>query len=90
MLTSDDIKKITQAQIEAQKEVFFTKDEMDAKFYSKTEMDVKFSSIQTSVDAIAKDKQTKDQEMPVLNSRIKKTEDWIDKAAIKIGLEFRH
>ena len=49
MLTIDDIKKITDAQIEAQKEIFFTKEEMDEKFYSKTDMDLKFSKLQTSI-----------------------------------------
>lgn len=53
MLTEEDIKKITDAQIEAQKQIFFTKDEMDEKFYSKTDMDKKFSGLQTAVDAFA-------------------------------------
>jgi len=52
MLTAEDIKKITAAQIEAQKDYFFTKDEMDEKFYSKAEMDTKFSGLQSSVYAI--------------------------------------
>jgi len=114
MLTDEDIKKITQAQIEAQKEIFFTKDELEEKFYSKTEMDVKFFSLQdvfatkeemntgfeiiskkidnlqTSVDAIAKDNLAKTQEMPVVNHRIEKVENWIDKAAPKLGIKFQH
>jgi len=80
MLTADDIKKITDAQIEAQREIFYTKEDMDTKF----------SNLQASVDSIAKDKKTKDQEMPVLSGRIKKIENWMDKAAPKIGVEFQH
>jgi len=80
MLSPQDIKKLTEAQIEAQKEIFYTKEDMDKKF----------SKLQTSVDAFAKDKQTKDQEMPVLNRRIKDVEDWVDKAAPKLGIKFNH
>jgi len=90
MLTSEDIKKITEAQLEAQKDYFFTKDEMDERFYSKTEMDTKFSGLQSSVDAVLKDKETKDQEKLISDNRIKQVEDFIDKAAPKIGLEFKH
>jgi len=80
MLTNDDIKRITDAQIEAQKEIFYTKEEFDKKF----------STLQTSVDAIAKDNKTKSQEMPVLNTRIKKVETWVEKAAPKLGIGFEH
>lgn len=57
MLTAKDIKRITEAQIEAQKDNFYTKQEMDEKFddinnkisgyYSKQEMDEKFSDVLT-------------------------------------------
>ncbi|GEM_PF-1534743 len=90
MLTAEDIKKITQAQIEAQKEIFFTKGEMDEKFYSKSGMDVKFSNLQTSVDAIAKDKDISTTEATVLSHRMKEAENWIDKAAPKLGIKFEH
>lgn len=124
MLSDEDIKKLTKAQIEAQKEVFFTKKElderfyskadMDERFYSKTDMDMKFfnlrdvfatkeemnvgfekldkkmTNLQTSIDAIAKDNLTKSQETPVLNHRIKEVENWVDKAAPKLGIKFVH
>jgi hypothetical protein len=90
MLTKDDIQQITNAQIEAQKEIFFTKEEMDEKFYSKPEMDEKFKNLQTSIDAIAKDNNTKNQEFLVQKDRIKKVENWVDKAAPKIGVKFEH
>ncbi len=47
-------------------------------------------TLQQSVDDISKDKQTKTQEMAVLNHRMKKAEDWIDDASPKIGLKFEH
>jgi len=97
MLTDEDIKKITKAQIEAQKEVFFTKKEIDEKFYFKAEIDEKFdvvydklSSIQTSVDSFAKDSKDKTEEMPVINHRVKELENWVDKAAPKVGVKFSH
>ena len=90
MLTSNDIKKITGAQIEAQKEIFFTKEEMDEKFYSKAEMDERFKNLQTSVDAAYKDKKAKDQEMVVMNHRLKKTEKILDQVAPKLGLKYEH
>jgi hypothetical protein len=80
MLTNNDIKRIISAQIEAQREIFYTKDDLDKKF----------SNLQTSVDAFALDKKTTGDEIPVLNSRIKNGEDWIDKASLKIGLKFKH
>ena len=90
MLSTDDIKKITDAQITAQKEIFFTKEELEEKFYTKPEMDTKFSGLQTSIDSFAKDKKIKDQELPVLNRRVKEVEDWIDKAAPRVGVSFEH
>ena len=89
MLTKNDIKQITEAQIEAQKEVFFTKEEMDDKFYSKTEIDVKFNHLQTSIDVVLKDKQTRDRETIVLNHRMERAEKFLDKAAPKLGLQFK-
>lgn len=53
-------------------------------------MDTKFSGLQSSIDSFAKDKVTKDQELPVLGRRIKDVENWIDKAAPKVGVSFEH
>ena len=90
MLTKDDIQQITNVQIEAQKEIFFTKEEMDEKFYSKTEMDKKFSNLQTPIDAIFKEKKTNVQERIVINSRIKNVEEFLDKAAPKLSIKYEH
>ncbi len=89
MITDEDIKKITQAQLEAQKEIFFTKEEMDEKFYSKPEMDEKFSLLQSSVESFAVGTKTNAEEIKVVNSRVTNTENWIKQAAPKIGLEYK-
>ena len=86
MLTNNDIKKI----IEAQKDVFYTKDELDENFYSKKELDSKFTKLQTPIDAIAKDNLDKSQEIPTINHRVKDIENWVDKAAPKVGIKFNH
>ena len=80
MLTNNDIKRITEAQIEAQKEIFYTKEDLDKKF----------SKLQNSVDSFAKENLTTSQEMPTVNRRIKDMENWIDKAAPKVGVSFKH
>ncbi len=80
MLSIEDIKRITEAQIEAQKEVFYTKEDLDKKF----------SRLQTSVDSFAKDNLNKSQELPTINRRIKDVENWVDKAAPKLGVKFEH
>ena len=78
MLTSEDIKKITDAQIEAQKEVFYTKEDLDTKF----------SNLQTSVDAIALNQKNETAKNKVFEHRLKNTELWIEKAAPAVGLKF--
>lgn len=83
MLTPEDIKNLT----EYQKTIFVTKDEMTAGFES---VNKNLSSLQTSVDAIAKDNHDKSQEMPVINERLEKAENWIGKAVPKLGIKFVH
>jgi len=83
MLNIEDIKKLTKYQVEVFKDVFVTKDD-----FRKT--DVKIDEIQISLDVVLNDKKTRDQEVAVLNYRMKKTEDFLDKAAPKLGLKFGH
>ena len=87
MLTPEDIKNLTKYQTEVLKDVFATKEDMNAGFES---VNKKLSSLQTSVDAIAKDNYDKSQEMPVINERLEKAENWIGKAAPKLGIKFQH
>lgn len=82
MLTIEDIKNI----VTARKEVFYTREEMDVKFDALNE---NFSSLQTSVVGMAKDTKDQTEEMIILGSRVKNTEDFLQSAAPKLGLEFK-
>lgn len=78
-MTIEEIKKLT----EYQKEVFVTKED------NKT-LEDKIDKIQTTLDGFAKTSTDNKQEITVLNHRMKATENWIDKASSKLGLEFKH
>ena len=78
MLTNDDIKRLTDAQIEAQKEVF----------YSKEDLDKKFNALQTSVDSFAKEKKDNNEEILVLNNNVKDLQDWAEKVSPQVGIKF--
>lgn len=83
MLTPEDIKNLT----EYQKTVFVTKEEL-----TNAVADLKkgFSDLQTSVDGAMKDKIIRETEATAAARRIKDVENWIDKAAPKLGIEFEH
>lgn len=83
MLDTKDIEKLTKYQIEVFKDVFATKEDL-----KKT--DAKIDKIQTSLDAVLKDKQARDGEVLVLNHRMKKAENLLDKVAPKLGLKYEH
>jgi chromosome segregation ATPase len=118
MLEAEDIKKLTEYQLKAYKEVFLTKEDgkeiradvqklqadvsvLKADVFVVKEdqaemkvtmnsLETKIDKVQNSLDAVLKDKQTRDQEVLVLNHRMKNTEDLLDKAAPKLGLDFKH
>jgi hypothetical protein len=83
MLTPEDIKNLT----EYQKTVFVTKDELHEVV---ADLKQSFSDLQASVDAAMKDKLLREQESAVVAHRMKNAEDWIDKAAPKLEIEFKH
>lgn len=83
MLTQEDIQKI----IDAQKEVFYSKEELDKKFDGVTSS---FSVLQTAVDKIVSKDKTEVEEGVTVAYRMKNAENWIDKAAPKLDLEFKH
>lgn len=87
MLTADDIKKLTDYQVELLKDVFPTKKDVDTAFDG---LNKKISNLQTSVDAIAKGNDTNNKERVVADRRIKDLENWVDKAAPKVGVKFHH
>lgn len=83
MITDQDIKKLTDYQKEVFKDVFFTKEDGQR-------LEEKIDKVQTTVDVLVKDVKDLKQEKTVLNHCMKKTEDWIDQASPKLGLEFKH
>ncbi len=83
MLTPEDIKNLT----EFQKTVFVTQDSFDKGI---EKLQQSFSILQSSVDQVLKEKMTNDQERAVSNHRIKDLENWVDKAATKLGVKFEH
>jgi hypothetical protein len=83
MLDIEDIKKLTKYLTEAFKDVFMTQE------YGK-KLETKIDKVQTSLDAVLKDKQNRDQEVKVLNYRMKQAEDVLDKVAPKLGLKYEH
>ncbi len=79
MLTTEDIQKL----IEAEKEVFPTKEEFES-------LRSDFSSLQTSVDSYAKKADTYFQEMLMLAHKLDRHERWIKQIAEKLGLHLEH
>jgi hypothetical protein len=80
MITDKDIKKLTAYQLEVFKDVFVTSDVFDEKI----------NKLQSSVDNIAKDVKVLKDDNLVMNHRVKKIENWVDKASPKLGLKFDH
>ena len=76
MLTTEDIQKL----IEAEKEVFTTKDDFE-------EMKQLFSNLQTSVDAYAKKADTYLKEMSAIRNALNRHEEWIKQIADKTGVK---
>ena len=83
MLETEDIKKLTEYQVEVFKDVFATKEDL-----KKT--DAKIGQIQSTLDAVLKDKKDRDAEIVTLNHRMKNAEDFLDKTAPKLNIEYRH
>ncbi len=81
MLTAEDIKNLTEYQKEAFRDVFATKE--DAK-----EIKDQISVIQTTLDAVILDNKNINDKNKVLDYRMENTENWIKKAAPKVGVEF--
>ena len=83
MLDTKDIKKLTEYLLEAFKDVFATKEDI-----GDLKRDV--SKLTGIVEKSLKDEKNNSDEILVLNSRVKNTEDWIDQAAPKVGVQFKH
>jgi hypothetical protein len=83
MLDDKDIQKL----IEAQKEVFPTKQDFE---YFKDEMKKDFSDLQTSVDAYAKKADAYFQEMVALTHKVDRHEKWLLQIADKLGIKLEY
>ena len=81
MLTTKDLENIG----EYLKNIFVTKDEFKTEFEA---LDEKMDRLQTSVDGIAKQFQTNNQETIVQKHKVSRLEAWVIKAAAKIGLDY--
>ena len=85
MLTNEDIKLIVEGVTKAEKELFYTKPEFDEKFRKQEES---FASLQTSVDGLATKFQKYYEEQTIVKHKLETIEDWIKKAATKLGLDY--
>lgn len=83
MLTLEDIQKLT----EFQQAVFVNTAHFDEAL---EEVKEKISVLQTSVDALVKEKVIADTEKTTLAYRMKNVEDWVDEASPKLNLDFKH
>lgn len=83
MLTDQDIQKI----IEANKEVFATKEDFEI---FREEMQKNFSDLQSAVDSYAKKADTYFQEMVMLAHKVDRHEKWIIQIAEKLGIKLEY
>jgi len=79
MLTQEDIKKL----IDAQKEVFATKDDFE-------NLRKEFSELQNSIDSYAKKSDSYFQEMVFLSRKVDRHEKWFHQIADKLGLKLEY
>jgi hypothetical protein len=83
MLTPKDIQNLT----EFQKTIFVTQENFDSGLEI---IQKSFLRLENIINSFAKDNKDAGQEMPVINHRIKEVENWIDKAAVKLDIEFEY
>lgn len=86
MLTDADTTKLVNRIIEVQKDLFYTKPEMDGKFDNLRE---DFSKLQTAVASFASGTKENADEIKVVNNRVTNQENWIQKVAPKVGVEYK-
>lgn len=81
MLTPEDIKNLTEYQLEVYKDVFVTKEDFN-------KVDKGLGNVQTSLEGLALEVKNISDTMPTINHRLEKTEDWIEQTAPKVGVNF--
>jgi hypothetical protein len=82
-MTIQEIEALTEYQKNVFKDVFMTKEDGQ-------KLEGKIDNIQTTLDGLAMQTKSNGQELAVLNNRMKRAEDWIDKASPKVGVKFEH
>lgn len=82
MFTIEQLKQLSDFLIHEFKEVFATKE--DLKF-----LDDKINTLQNTMDSVAKLAHDNNDEIAALGGRLDNVEDWVEKAAPKIGLEYK-
>jgi len=85
MLTPQDIKNITAAGIATGREVFATKEDITG---LEQRLGQRLDVLTTAVDAYAKKADTYYQEMTVLLHKVQRMEEWIRRAAEKVGINY--
>lgn len=86
MITDEDTSKIVNKVIEANKQLFYDKLEMDKKFESQRK---EFNNLQTSVESFAVGTKNNADEIKAVNNRVSGHESWINQVGPKIGVEFK-
>ena len=81
MLTTKEIKRLTEYLIIAFKDVFATKDDINR-------IEKKIDTLKTTVDGLSKEKKTNNDERVIANYRLKKIEEWVEVVAPKVGVKF--
>lgn len=82
MITTEEIKKISDYLVLVFKDIFATKEDFK-------KLDTKISKIQTSLDEIAGITEHNKKEIPALGGRIDNVESWVKQATPKIDLEYK-
>jgi uncharacterized coiled-coil DUF342 family protein len=83
MLTNEDVKKITEANLEVNREIFATKEDFE-------ELRQDFRKLQSAVDTYAQKADAYFQEMVMLSHKVDRLEKWILQIAEKTGVTLEH
>jgi hypothetical protein len=90
MITDEDTTKIVNKVVEANKQLFYTKDETDTNLDKRfRELHKDFSTLQASVLSFASDTKKNSDGILVVNNRVSTVEKWIKQTGQKIGLEYK-
>lgn len=90
MITDEETTNIVNKVIEANKQLFYSKDEIDKELDDRFDVvNNKLDKLYDSVISFAKSTRENGDEIKVINSRATEQETWIKKAADKVGVEYK-